>query len=240
MKKSIVLYFGFVMSMFIGERVFAQASFTIGASYCTFRMTDLKGLNEELSKNYNVEGKVVSSFPPYIGYDATLSLQAKQHRIGFFWSYNSTGSRVSYSDYSGSSQYDQKLSSHQVGGYYGYAVPLKNELWKLIPSLRLGLIYTDYEIKSYLKIGDQSSSEKLDFVSKSILVSPGLLLQRDFLPWLFLSADLRYLIDIPQNLVWARDHKTYLFNEQNTPLAAQWSGLRFVISVGVKLKESAK
>src|SRR5262245_60627018 len=86
-----------------------QVSVGFGVSYCTFSMKDLKALNEEFATNDGVPAQIVQQFPPYMGLDALVGYGFGRHRTGIFWSYNSTGSRVTYQDYSGQVQYDQLL-----------------------------------------------------------------------------------------------------------------------------------
>lgn len=207
----------------------ATAQFTLsgGAGICTFSMRDLKGLNEDLTKIYGVDGTVQEDFPAYVGFDFKASYMLWKHDLGAFYSHNSTGSRVSYEDYSGMYSFNQVLTSNQYGLSYGRNFS-KNDDWLLIASFRVGMIKTNHNIESYIMLGSSDETESADFESVSITVNPGFLVGRNLLPWLGVSIDMRYLGELPQNLHVKGDKDTLLVNEEGTPVAAQWSGLRIM------------
>lgn len=213
----------------------AQPNIQAGINVATFKMADLKGLNGEFETVFGVQGKQVTSFPPYFGIDVNFGHQIKQHHLAITWSRNTTGSRVAYSDYSGSYSVDQLLTARLFGGSYGRSFILEETKWEIIPSLRLGVINTKLQLKSQVRVANNLGSQNETFVSRSFYTSPGLEVRRNLSTYFFIAADVRYLIEVPVNLVWTEDHDVFLLNRQGTPVAAQWSGLRLIFSIGIKL-----
>lgn len=109
---------------FYGTGLSAQTiSLSAGAGTGTYNMKQLKHLNEVLQGEMPFETKVVSDFPPFLNYSASLKVRVNNFRYGLEYSYLTTGSRVSAKDYSGEYLLDMTLNGHSAGLSAGYVIP---------------------------------------------------------------------------------------------------------------------
>lgn len=222
---------------FIATPCLAQIRFSAGAGLGTYDMADLKEINEsfKLSVPALVTPQGISTFPPYATYEATLQYKIRRFQLGAYWSYNSTGSRLSYEDYSGSLWYDQKVSCNQYGITLGHLLTRNDGPWEVIPSLRLGVINTQYQVSDILQVtGNPAQSVVYKFTSNSYMISPGLSTNRVIKPWIALSFDFRYLLDLKQDLRSTAPPLTYIFGSNGSHMGANWSGIRLTLSVEVR------
>jgi hypothetical protein len=123
-----------------------------GFGLASTRMDDLKYLQEYMAGMYVVEGKVLSSFPPYV----TFSLGFRKElmpsvRIGASYAYTATGGKSDYTDYTGSITTMMQADSHRLGGNVSYAVFL-GEHYDLSVFGELDLNYSRLDVYTTLYV----------------------------------------------------------------------------------------
>jgi len=234
--RHLVLIAGALLIMgFLSGPCFAQFKFSGGVGMGTYAMTDLKNYNESIKTTLPVASQTISDFPPYATYEANLQYKIHRLHFGAYWSYNSTGSRLSYEDYSGTLWYNQKALSNQYGITLGYLLTQKEGPWEVTPSVRLGLISTNYRLNNYLQVtGSPALNEIFNFTSNSYMISPGIATTRVLNPRIALSFDLRYLHDFQKSLVSTSTPLSYLYGINGNHLSANWGGIRLTLSVEVR------
>ena len=147
MKKQVIILmsvFAILMSACIYSEIGVLASFGVA----TFRMDDMKYLQEYILSNYPVDGKIISSFPPYVTTSVNIFKQVLPLlRIGAGYTFTNTGGRSNYSDYSGNIHTDMIAQSHNLGAFASYAL-FGDEHLELSMFGRLDANFTFVEISS--------------------------------------------------------------------------------------------
>ncbi|MEN8226548.1 MAG: hypothetical protein ABFS38_00230 [Bacteroidota bacterium] len=203
------------------------------ASYggATFRMDDLKYFQEYILSTYPVEGKIISSFPPYPSASVSFFKQwFPQVRIGAGYAYTSTGGKSDYTDYSGNIHTTIMAASHRVGAFVSYTV-LGNDHFDLSLFGRLDANLTRVEVSSSIYAGGYSNALLNEYRSISPNASTGLELTYSFKDFA-IGMDGGYLVDFPGDLTDnERDSKLYDPVDGERILTSDWTGWRASIKV---------
>ncbi|MDX9946388.1 MAG: hypothetical protein RBS38_03410 [Bacteroidales bacterium] len=136
-----------------GNKLTAQIlTFSAGAGTGTYNMKQLKDLNEALLLGeVPFETKIVSDFPPFPNYSASLGVRIKNVRYGLEYSYVTTGSRASSRDYIGEFLLDMTMNGHSAGMLAGFYLPSSGKL-ELSVSGVSGVIFTWLRINENLVV----------------------------------------------------------------------------------------
>ncbi len=127
-------------------------SFSAGAGAGTYNMKQLKDLNDALLlSEVPFDTKIVSDFPPFPNYSASLRVRINNVSYGLEYSYLTTGSRASARDYSGEFLLDMTLNGHSAGMLIGLALPSSGKLEFSISGVS-GLIFTRLRINENLVV----------------------------------------------------------------------------------------
>src|SRR5688572_25709865 len=84
------------------QRYWQRIDVSVSAGYATFRMDDLKAVQEEDLSYMPVEGEITNSFPGYLNFGGEVVFYDSTYFVGVLLGHTSTGGRVHYADYSGS------------------------------------------------------------------------------------------------------------------------------------------
>lgn len=198
--------------------------FSIAAGAASFRMGDMKYLQEHILNTYPVEGKITSSFPPFTSASFTVFKQLYDHiRVGGRYNYSTTGGKSSYADYSGNIYTEFNAVSHRLGAYLSYLV-LGGDRLDLSLNGSLDANYTSMTIQSYYTIFNFSDgmSNKYRSISPSIAAGGELMYK---LKKLSLGMDAGYLVDLKGNLKDTSDGDPLLDpNDLDRVLSSDWTG----------------
>lgn len=135
-----------------GSGISAQTvSFSAGAGTGTYNMKQLSDLNEVLQGEVPFETRIVSDFPPFLNYSASLKVRVNNFRYGLEYSYLTTGSRVSAKDYSGEYLLDMTLNGHSAGLSAGFVIPSTGKLEFSFSGVA-GVIFTRLRINENLVV----------------------------------------------------------------------------------------
>jgi len=231
MRKSIVL----ILLLFISLGTKAQFSINYSVGYGDYKMSDLKALTQlafDLGKESEQlpQGlRLVDNFPAYVTHTMDALYRIKMHEFGVKASYLTTGSKMAYSDYSGS--YIEKIvtNGYRVGLMYRvhfHTLPINNKNYKvsflaeLSPALLFSSLKTEGEIKIYDVNNEQSkenfSEDKIKKTAYSIqpLAGTQLALYKHFL--FTMTAGYDFSLGAKLNPLHRID----------------WSGFRFNLGVG--------
>ena len=201
-----------------------DGGFSFAAGAASFRMGDMKYLQEHILSTYPVEGKITSSFPPFTSASFTVFKQLYDHiRVGGRYNYSTTGAKSSYADYSGNIYTEFNAVSHRLGAYLSYLVSGGDRL-ELSLNGSLDANYTSMTIQSYYTIFNYSDglSNKYRSISPSIAVGGELMYK---LKKLSLGMEAGYLIDLKGNLKDTSDGDPLLDpNDLDRVLSSDWTG----------------
>ena len=85
----------------------------VGIGQC--RMQDLRKFQDESCSSISLPAKITDDFPWTLHYSGELNVQLKNFYVGFAYFFLTTGSRISYSDYSGEIEMDLTAIAHGFG-----------------------------------------------------------------------------------------------------------------------------
>lgn len=220
-----------IFSFFFSSAGYSQdIGITIG--YGTFKMEDLKALNEEIaSQNQSLGLKTTNNFPGFLILGANgFAPISEKFELGGQISLASTGSRMAYSDYSGSMTIDQKLYGVNVG--VTPRVILEQDQKNMI-SLEgtTGITVSGHSIKSSLQVGDETDSDLVKFSSLNLFFEPGFRYGRILgeSP-LRISVRMAYNINVVKGKLLFSDDKEAFLTVNEEPAHADWSGFRTEIN----------
>lgn len=215
-----------------------QLNFSVGMDYGNFNMKDLKNLQTAVQQQFPVHAKETSSFPAYFGYHAKVYGSIWRFQFGVFGAYNSTGSRLSYQDYSGSIEYNQHAKLIQFGTGFDYFFSSnRDKPWQPFCSFQIAYGRTTLHIDEHVVVGDANPDNRADadltFHSRHFTLQPAFGLRRAITKHLYAQAQAGYFIDAPGDLKYDEDKSLHLVDDHSNPLHANWSGFRLGLSAGV-------
>jgi hypothetical protein len=192
-------------------------------------MSDLKKLNSYRLESLSVKAKVTDNFPLTPYYNANLLYKINQHiSLGLTGSYFSSGSRISYEDYSGVLKIDDILSCYSPGFKAVFILFGKGSFqFSEETSISVGL--SKHKINMELL----NNSTESRYKSESIQVEPAFSLHYS-LKVVDVGARFGYLADFGGKNLSIIDKSIVLKNaDTNKEVKTNWSGIRTGISIGV-------
>jgi len=225
MRKRFINMIAVTMLLISAQHTLGQGGgFILGAGGASFRMSDMKYLQEHILSTYPVEGKITSSFPPFTNVSLTVFKQLYDHiRLGGTYSYSTTGGKSSYADYSGSIYTEMNAISHRLGAYLAYAV-LGGDRLELNLNGHLDANYTNLTIQSYYTIYNFTDglSNKYRSISPAISVGGELMYK---LKKASLGLEAGYLVDLKGDLKDTDEGNPLLDpNDTSRVLSSDWTG----------------
>jgi hypothetical protein len=217
-----MLLLSFVSKATVAQKIRIE----LGSGIAGYSMTDLKSLNDLALKNLPIEGKITDNFPSQPYETVTISSHIwKAFIVGITGSYYTTGSRVSYKDYSGEYRFDNVLSSYNPGiligaKLYSGAVDI---------SLLTRTSYSFVNMKLKETIMDDSQTNK--FKSNSISVLPELKIARR-IKMFEISLNSGYMYDFEAPYTFSDGNGKLRNSETNKEIRNNWSGFRFSLNLG--------
>jgi hypothetical protein len=225
MKKMIVclLLFQIIANTF-GQKFNIEVGYGMG----TYSMTDLKELNSSILENLPVDAEITDNFPPQPFYIAGLSFMVnRKTSFCITGSYCTTGSRISYKDYSGELIYDNILSSYSPGIQVSYT--LLDKMLRLTGETNFSLSFSKLKLQEEIL----SSSNSAKFYSNSFQIEPRFKLSYQ-IKCIELGARAGYLIDFEGNNKKEGEKEFILRNTKTgKDIKTNWSGVRLSISIGI-------
>lgn len=213
----------------------AQTSLRVSANTGGFSMRDLKQFQKEVAGNLPFP-VTITSYPSFIGYEAKLLFSRKKFEIGPWFAFNSTGGRISYSDYSGGFYYNELLQIFQFGASGALRLTEGGNRWQVNALLDLGVGQTNYEFEFEAQVNSAViDSQNLEFVSFHYLAKPSISVKRILSDVFFVHGDLGFMLDSGGILKFKEDKNLNLINQNGAPIGPNWSGWRVTIGVGMRL-----
>lgn len=222
----------FLIAAFILAIPLCLAAQEIGltAGVATFDMKSLKRVNEVWiqSAELDLPYKVVDNFPMFVGYSLRATFPVSTSvELGARMSYYSTGSRVSYADYSGSDIFDQKLRGLCISFLpcVHLVEPGKNIL---TVGIEIGTQLTWLNMERSIASPDAVTYDNVSFSSLAFCTEPTLRYGRRLgSSPLVIAVSAGYHIDAAAGKLYLKDgDKTYLMEADNKAAKANWSGAR--------------
>ena len=122
----------------------------------SYKMNDLKELNDMVLESLPFDSKITENFPAYFYYKPSLILSFNKFiNFGIVWSFQSTGSRVSRTDYSGEYLYDMKIRASSPGLLIEFYYPI--DKFRISFSNEFGINYSKLNLKEYLRVYSETT-----------------------------------------------------------------------------------
>lgn len=212
----------------------AQARFSIEprVGLGTYRMPQMKQLQQEIRRGINVPAKATEEFPVYFNYGLIVSYHLnEQNRISLVAETGSTGGRVTYADYSGNLTYDQLLQYKSFGSLFGRE--FGKEQIRFAIGLESTILFSELRFKSDVEIYGEGYSEADEFKAIGVGLKPfiGIMVPYKRFESRF-TAGYLYNDNKP---FYLKDDEDVVLMVNNEEAGPDWSGLRLTISVGYTL-----
>ncbi len=205
--------------------------FGLGTGGWIHNQNTLKAFNKSIQSSIPFDTEITDNFPITPYFQGEVGYLFEQFYIGAIYTYNSTGSRITSTDYSGSYYYDLVLSGHLAGLSIGNYQPI-NKKWKLFYKADLGGIFSSLKMKESIIINNFDSNEdKIELIATSVYAKPNVQLSYE-LGKIKLNLSLAYLIDFkaPFHLENKKDAKL-LDPSSGSEVKTSWHGLHFGLNI---------
>ena len=213
----------------IGGTCQLQVSFNTG--YGFYNMSDVKQFQESHRSTFPVEAEITSSFPPFWIYSFTGKTVINDDlMLGLTAAIGSTGGRTYYGDYSGSIGADQLLRFTSLGLSFGASNEYGRGL-HLYFDTHPGVTFTSMKLRSFYSItGVGRDQETTAFKSINVTTQPTLGLVKRVGP-VGINLYAGYHLTIVSGKLTLKENKDAYLIQDNDPVKADWSGLRFGVGV---------
>lgn len=227
---SLIQYIGVFVLFLINMQGWAQAgefraSYHLGAGQ--FMMQELKSLNSERLEGIAVNAKILQNYPIYLTHTLVVSQNFSDfHRLGLSFEHQSTGSRISYKDYSGELTLDTRLTANSIGMFYeGYIAEKKGI--DLACGSYLYLNFSSLQFDNFIRVNSETQSEKINFNSQGISLQPFFSASKQIKSFILGTELSAYLNIISRDLYLQQNKDATLVNNDGNTIRPDWTGLRF-------------
>ena len=201
-------------------------------NYNTFSHSSLSDFQKELVSDISSVINLVTTddFPGTIGF--SLGYEITDRNVAVFLSYNATGTKSSYSDFSGAIRLEQQLSAISFGGMYLLNLD-KADHFKL--GFKGFGMFSSLEINSASELtGQFSSNDSISF--NAIDVGIGISLIYEYpISFLILRASLGFDLVLGGRLNFDDIDEAYLLDNSDNEVNTAWSGLRTGIGIAIPI-----
>ena len=218
--------------MCIELSAFGQVTISVSTGVGTYAMRDMKRLQTNFIKSYQVDGGVNKAFPPYIYYEGTIGFSySPQFFSEIYFAHGSTGGRVSYGDYSGEVAMTQRLNYTAVMGSFGVRWRVQHLQFDAL--VRLGRVYSRLTLSQVQSVDGSSWSHNGKYTSAGGVAEPNFKVTRIFdHVGVFVFAGFNETFN--SGFFESVDTVDYITTPQGTFIVApDWTGVR--IGTGVTL-----
>ena len=207
----------------------------------SYQMDNLKKLNSYVQEGMPFHTEVTADFPVFPYFRASAFLNFKGTQAGLAFSYHSTGSRVSASDYSAEYRFDNLLKAYMPGVFVTTPLIVKTNL-HLEGRLESGAIFSNMKNIEYFSVYDSVlTNTTVKLQSINAYVEPGLHLSYP-LGAFILGAYTGYMIQLGNKGFYINGNlKSQVLNPATqTVLKPGWNGFRLNISVAFQFKSFSR
>jgi hypothetical protein len=215
------------------QRYWQRVDIALNVGYATFKMTDLKQIQEEQLSYMPVDAKITNSFPGYLNYSLDAVFYDSTYFVGVLLGHTSTGGRINTTDYSGSITYDQLVTMN-----YNGLVAAKKIATTKIGNLFIGTNLMTYFNKAKFDYTEivlgESATSSYTLESFNVVIGPFLQLHKRIRK-IFLKASAGYEFHIPMELTNGDTNGVYISPASGETVKVQADGLRLSIGLGYAL-----
>lgn len=203
----------------------------IETNYNTYSHSSLSSFQKELSNDLDPRIPITTTddFPGHIGF--TLGYEITSIKTSFFISYNSTGGKISYSDYSGVIRLEQPLSSITLGGMYHLNLD-KQENFKI--GFKGFTMFSKLAIKSYNQIGTSATKNELSLSSVDFGIGTSIIYEYP-ISFFIIRANIGFDLTFGGKLNFDSIDNAHLINRSGKPVNTGWTGFRSGLGIAIPI-----
>jgi hypothetical protein len=239
MKKQMIVIVLFVLSV----SAFAQEwSFGAKLGMGSYSMSDLKNFQRYRLRQTDLPLKTTENYPISPVYSLEVGIREILYldKIGIFYTFSSTGSRSTVSDYSGRIDFDAIVNGNQLGLSFLKNM-LENYHFSVGTYVEASYLFSLLKVKDYLAITSPTKlTEKETYRFNSNGAGAELGMAATYrLPPFSLQLNVGYLHDIPGKLYLDGTKDQWLAVE-HSEIKPAWSGFRMGLQVAYIIKPKSK
>lgn len=138
-----------------------------------YSMYSISQMNKMTRESLPISVKQISDFPPYWNFYTGINIinPATSRGYGLYYSFESTGSRMSLADYSGEYYNNFTANAHSFGFSVIYS-PMKQFVLPIFAEIIGGYKLTTLSNKEYWRIGTQDTVYTAEFNAGSFFIEP--------------------------------------------------------------------
>ncbi len=211
--------------------------FQTGLEFCG--MSDLTDINLTVKSTIPFDTKLLADFPGYWYYQPMFKIAFEKFSAGIEYSFNSTGSRLSGTDYSGEYLFDMRVRKKSPGLFAEYSFPSQKGIsYRLVSGA--GVMFSSLQIDENLIVNDiQIIDDSYGFRSINYYLQPGF---KTIYAWNLFEFEINstFLFQIGRGAFHRETDKNQLFVNQATgrPVKPGWTGFKIGISVNYIIGKS--
>jgi hypothetical protein len=205
--------------------------FELSGGLSTFQMETLKGLNQDLNtdakQRLNLNTQITDNFPAFLWYNLEIKRNFfNKFNIGGVIGLVSTGSRISYADYSGKYSLDNNVYGINLGLVYDFLYEY-NENINYDIGIESGVIFSNLTSKEKYVIENTAQEFNYVFSATSIYLKAEGKVFYKINDNLKLGLSLGYLFDINAKYHLTTNANAILTRpSDNSTVKTEWSGIR--------------
>lgn len=226
--KSFLILLIFSISVWPGFSQSFQIGF--GSGRLAYDHKPIKDFNNDVSGLVQFETAFTDNFPATPYFFGEIGYNFRYFFLGVNYAYNSTGSRLTRSDYSGAYYFDVILTGHMFGLSPGFFSSF-NDRWKLYYMCDGGIVYSSLSMDESLVVGDFfDQSDRMDWETSSWFARPHLRLSYEVYH-VKVSLSAGYLIDFKSSFHRKDNKDQILKNLRHEDVATGWNGIMTGLSI---------
>jgi hypothetical protein len=210
--------------------------------YGFYSMSELKSYQQaRLDEMTEIPAQIVDDFPAFINFKAFILFPRTQDHYPLRWYYGfqTTGSRISLTDYSGKLTFDMTVNGHMLGME---VEPFSKVIFDIINFkgyICFGTTTSFLKMKDNIQVGTEKVEQSYLFCSHGLDIEPGLKMEYNYRRLGF-GLSLGYLQDINMTFYMKGSPKTKLGYSSYSTIHPNWAGLRTGIEISFDLSADKK
>ncbi|WP_419211338.1 hypothetical protein ACNR9Q_11350 [Maribacter sp. X9] len=200
-------------------------------NYNTFSHTSLSEFQEEFKADLpEIPIQTTDDFPGNFGFSLGYELIDKS--VFIFASYNTTGGKLSYSDYSGVVRITEELIGYTFGAEY--LVPFSETDNNFTLGLRGYGMFSTMNLENYTKISESVSQDEIVFQSVNLGVGARVLYEYP-VSFFIIRASVGFDLTFGGSLTFKENNDFYLEDNNDDKVRTNWTGLRTGIGIAIPI-----
>lgn len=201
----------------------------VETNYNTYSHSSLSSFQKELFRSLDIQVplKITDDFPGYIGF--TIGYEITQIKTSFFLSYNSTGGKMSYADYSGVIRLEQPLSAITFGGMYNLNIGNNFRA-----GFRAFTTFSNLKLKSYSRLDTFENTELIKLNATDFGIGTAIIYEYP-VSFFKIRASVGFDLVLGGDLNFKDIENSHLIDNSGDKVKTGWSGFRSGLGITIPI-----